>query len=100
MLVTLDELEAESDRHNRAERARELHASLGWKWRLAGPAATEEAGFYSPAHLAGVSLPWRLEPSHTLPTGTTRTGQTVALRQPLPQPRPTHPHPPVLNPTR
>src|SRR3546814_5629540 len=38
MLVTLDELEAEIDRHNRAERARELHASLGWKWRLAGTA--------------------------------------------------------------
>jgi len=34
MLVTLDELEAEIDRHNRSERARELHAALGWKWRL------------------------------------------------------------------
>src|SRR3546814_413614 len=76
MLVTLDELEAEIDRHNRAERARELHASLGWKWRLAGTAATEEAGFYSPAHLAGVSWPWRLQTSHTILIGTTGTGRS------------------------
>jgi len=81
MLVTLDDLEAEIDRHNRAERARELHAALGWKWRLAGTAATEEAGFYSPAHLAGVTWPWRLEQSHTMLIGTTGTGKTVALSQ-------------------
>lgn len=42
MLVTLDELEAEIDRHNSTERARELQAALGWKWRLAGAAAAEE----------------------------------------------------------
>lgn len=87
MLVTLDELEAEIDRHNRAERARELHAALGWKWRLAGTAATEEAGFYSPAHLAGVSWPWRLEQSHTMLIGTTGTGKTVALSQLLAEAR-------------
>lgn len=81
MLVTLDELEAEIDRHNRTERARELQAALGWKWRLAGATATEEAGFYSPAHLAGVSWPWRLEQSHTMLIGTTGTGKTVALSQ-------------------
>ena len=36
MLVTLDELEDEIARHNRAERARELTAEMGWRWRLAG----------------------------------------------------------------
>ena len=87
MLVTLDELEAEIDRHNSAERARELQAALGWKWRLAGAAATEEAGFYSPAHLAGVSWPWRLEQSHTMLIGTTGTGKTVALSQLLAEAR-------------
>jgi len=87
MLVTLDELEAEIDRHNRSERARELHAALGWKWRLAGVAATEEAGFYSPAHLAGVPWPWRLEQSHTMLIGTTGTGKTVALSQLLAEAR-------------
>lgn len=87
MLVTLDELEAEIDRHNRSERARELHAALGWKWRLAGAAATEEAGFYSPAHLAGVPWPWRLEQSHTMLIGTTGTGKTVALSQLLAEAR-------------
>jgi len=87
MLVTLDELEAEIDRHNRSERARELHAALGWKWRLAGTAATEEAGFYSPAHLAGVPWPWRLEQSHTMLIGTTGTGKTVALSQLLAEAR-------------
>lgn len=87
MLVTLDELEAEIDRHNSTERARELQAALGWKWRLAGAAATEEAGFYSPAHLAGVSWPWRLEQSHTMLIGTTGTGKTVALSQLLAEAR-------------
>ena len=87
MLVTLDELEAEIDRHNRSERARELHAALGWKWRLAGAAAAEEAGFYSPAHLAGVPWPWRLEQSHTMLIGTTGTGKTVALSQLLAEAR-------------
>lgn len=87
MLVTLDELEAEIDRHNRSERARELQAALGWKWRLAGAAATEEAGFYSPAHLAGVPWPWRLEQSHTMLIGTTGTGKTVALSQLLAEAR-------------
>src|SRR3546814_3142670 len=66
MLVTLDELEAEIDRHNRAERARELHASLCWKWRLPGTVATEEAGFYSTALLAGLPRPWQLNPRLTM----------------------------------
>ena len=87
MLVSLSALEAEISRYNRSERARELHAALGWKWRLAGKAATDEAGFYSPAHLAGVPWPWRLEQSHTMLIGTTGTGKTVALSQLLAEAR-------------
>jgi type IV conjugative transfer system coupling protein TraD len=81
MLVTLDELEDEIARHNRAERARELTAEMGWRWRLAGNAELEAAGHYSPAHLAGIAWPWRLEQSHTMLIGTTGTGKTVALSQ-------------------
>jgi type IV conjugative transfer system coupling protein TraD len=87
MLVTLDELEAEIDRHNHAEHARELKIALGWKWRLAGRSAVEDAGFYTPAHLAGVPWPWRLEQSHTMLIGTTGTGKTVALSQLLAEAR-------------
>lgn len=81
MLVTLNELEDEIARHNRAERARELSAEMGWRWRLAGNAELEAAGHYSPAHLAGIAWPWRLEQSHTMLIGTTGTGKTVALSQ-------------------
>jgi type IV conjugative transfer system coupling protein TraD len=78
-LASLAELEDEIDDHNRSERAREYGSSLGWKWRLAGSKALSSAGLYSPAHLAGVSWPWRREQSHTMLVGTTGTGKTVAL---------------------
>src|SRR3546814_17426862 len=42
---------------------------------------------YRPAHLAGVSWPWRLEQSHTMLIGTTGTGKTVALSQLLAEAR-------------
>ncbi|WP_298300401.1 type IV secretion system DNA-binding domain-containing protein [uncultured Erythrobacter sp.] len=78
-LVSLAELESEIDNHNRIERAREYRQNLGWKWRLAGSSALASAGLYTPAHLAGVSWPWRKEQSHTMLVGTTGTGKTVAL---------------------
>lgn len=81
MLVTLDALETEIASYNRAERARELGAAMGWRWRLAGQVELRAAGHYSPAHLAGVPWPWRLEQSHTMLIGTTGTGKTVALSQ-------------------
>lgn len=81
MLVTLDQLEDEIRRHNRAEQSRELGALMGWRWRLAGRGELEAAGHYSPAHLAGIAWPWRLEQSHTMLIGTTGTGKTVALSQ-------------------
>jgi len=81
MLVTLDALETEIASYNRAERARELGAAMGWRWRLAGQAELRAAGHYSPAHLAGMPWPWRLEQSHTMLIGTTGTGKTVALSQ-------------------
>jgi type IV conjugative transfer system coupling protein TraD len=78
-LASLAELEGEIDDHNRHERAREYGSNLGWRWRLAGSSALASAGLYSPAHLAGVSWPWRKEQSHTMLVGTTGTGKTVAL---------------------
>ncbi|BDW83689.1 type IV conjugative transfer system coupling protein TraD [Erythrobacter sp. Dej080120_24] len=81
MLVSLDELEEEIERYNRKYRAEELSRKFGWKWRLASSSALAEAGHYTPAHLAGVSWPWRLEQSHTMLIGTTGTGKTVALTQ-------------------
>lgn len=81
MLVSLDELEDEIERYNRKYRAEELSRKFGWKWRLASSSALAEAGHYTPAHLAGVSWPWRLEQSHTMLIGTTGTGKTVALTQ-------------------
>ena len=81
MLVTLDALEAEIAKYNRAERARELGATMGWRWRLAGQAELQAAGHYAPAHLAGISWPWRLEQSHAMLIGTTGTGKTVALTE-------------------
>ncbi len=80
-LVSLPELEDELARHNARERAGEYGDALGWRWRLAGSAALVEAGYYSPAHLAGVTWPWRREQSHTMLVGTTGTGKTVALTQ-------------------
>lgn len=81
MLVSLDELEGEIERYNGKNRAKELDQKFGWKWRLASSSALAEAGHYTPAHLAGVSWPWRLEQSHTMLIGTTGTGKTVALTQ-------------------
>lgn len=81
MLVSLDALEEEVTRYNRARKAEELGQKFGWKWRLASPTALAEAGHYAPAHLAGVSWPWRLEQSHTMLIGTTGTGKTVALTE-------------------
>ena len=80
-LSTLPELEKEIGQHNRVERAREYGSSLGWKWRFAGTTALQSAGLYSPAHVAGVSWPWRREQSHTMLVGTTGTGKTVALTE-------------------
>lgn len=81
MLVSLDALEEEVTRYNRTRKAEELGQKFGWKWRLASPSALDEAGHYAPAHLAGVSWPWRLEQSHTMLIGTTGTGKTVALTE-------------------
>ena len=81
MLVSLDELEDEIERYNGKYRAEELSRKFGWKWRLASSSALTEAGHYEPAHLAGVSWPWRLEQSHTMLIGTTGTGKTVALTE-------------------
>lgn len=81
MLVSLDALEEEVTRYNRTRKAEELSQKFGWKWRLASPSALAEAGYYAPAHLAGVSWPWRLEQSHTMLIGTTGTGKTVALTE-------------------
>ena len=80
-LVTLGELESDIAHHNKRERAREYGNELGWKWRLAGSSALQEAGLYAPAHLAGVSWPWRREQSHAMLVGTTGTGKTVALTE-------------------
>ena len=81
MLVSLDALEEEITRYNRTRKAEELGQKFGWKWRLASSSALAEAGHYAPAHLAGVSWPWRLEQSHTMLIGTTGTGKTVALTE-------------------
>ncbi|WP_431470123.1 type IV secretion system DNA-binding domain-containing protein [Sphingosinithalassobacter sp. LHW66-3] len=80
-LASLPELEGEIARHNARERAREYGSEMGWTWRLAGRAALREAGLHTPAHLAGVSWPWRREQSHTMLVGTTGTGKTVALTE-------------------
>lgn len=80
-LVSLPELEHDLARHNARQRAAEYGDALGWRWRLAGSAALAEAGYYSPAHLAGVTWPWRREQSHTMLVGTTGTGKTVALTE-------------------
>ena len=80
-LATLRDLNREIAAHNRDARAREYGDALGWRWRLAGSASLRDAGFYSPAHLAGVSWPWRLEQSHAMLVGTTGTGKTVVLTE-------------------
>lgn len=78
-LASLPGLESEIARHNARERAREYGSEMGWAWRLAGRASLREAGLYTPAHLGGVSWPWRREQSHAMLVGTTGTGKTVAL---------------------
>ena len=80
-LATLRDLSREIAAHNRDARSREYGDALGWRWRLAGSASLRNAGFYSPAHLAGVSWPWRLEQSHAMLVGTTGTGKTVVLTE-------------------
>jgi type IV conjugative transfer system coupling protein TraD len=80
-LANLPELEAQIARHNARERTREYGSEMGWKWRLAGRVALRKAGLYTPAHLAGVSWPWRREQSHAMLVGTTGTGKTVALTE-------------------
>ena len=80
-LATLPELEADIVRHNQRERAREYGQSMGWKWRLASSTSLRSAGLYTPAHIAGVTWPWRREQSHTMLVGTTGTGKTVALTE-------------------
>lgn len=81
MLATLPELVEEIHTHNLAERARELTAALGWRWRLAGRRELAQAFPYRPSRLAGVTYPWRLEQSHAMLIGTTGMGKTVALSE-------------------
>lgn len=80
-LITHDELVADITRYNRRQRAREYGRELGWRWRLAGSEALHEAGLYSPAHIGGISWPWRREQSHAMFVGTTGMGKTVALTE-------------------
>jgi type IV conjugative transfer system coupling protein TraD len=79
MLVTLPELVGELRDHNRRERERELTEAMGWKWRLSGSRELARAFPYSPAQLAAVTYPWRLEQSHAMLIGTTGMGKTVAM---------------------
>jgi hypothetical protein len=77
-LVSLSELETDIARYNRRARAREYGREMGWKWRLAGETALRAAGLYTPAHIAGVSYPWRQEQGHAMLVGTTGMGKTVS----------------------
>ena len=79
MLAELPELVDELAVHNRRERARELHAALGWKWRLCLPGELARGFPYAPSRIAGVTCPWRLEQSHAMLIGTTGVGKTVAM---------------------
>lgn len=87
LLVSLPELCREIADHNRAERARELTALLGWKWRLASPSELVKLGVHRPTTVADVPFPWRLEQSHAMLIGTTGTGKTVALSDLIDQAR-------------
>ncbi len=80
-LASLPELQTEIARHNARERAAEYGKELGWRWRMVGSAALREAGLYTPAHLAGLTWPWRREQSHAMLVGTTGTGKTVAITE-------------------
>jgi len=79
MLVTLAELVEEIRVYNLAERAKELTAAMGWRWRLCTPGELAKVFPYRPSKLAKVSYPWRLEQSHAMLIGTTGMGKTVAL---------------------
>jgi type IV conjugative transfer system coupling protein TraD len=79
MLVTLPELVEELRSHNDRERTQELSAAMGWKWRLCRPSELARVFPYRPSHLAAVTYPWRLEPSHAMLIGTTGMGKTVAM---------------------
>lgn len=87
LLVTLHELVAEVHAHNSKERARELTAAMGSKWRLTLPSEIAKVFPYQPAHLAQVTYPWRLEQSHAMLIGTTGMGKTVALSDMLEEAR-------------
>lgn len=87
MLVTLHELVAEVRAHNNKERARELTAAMGSKWRLTLPSEIAKVFPYRPSHLAQVTYPWRLEQSHAMLIGTTGMGKTVALSDMLEEAR-------------
>lgn len=79
MLSTLPELVEEVRVHNNAERAKELSAVLGWRYRLCSQKELAEVFPYQPSRLARVTYPWRLEQSHAMLIGTTGMGKTVAL---------------------
>lgn len=80
MLVTYNALARELEDHNARERGRELRELFGWRGRFVRTHDLEAAGFYTPAKLAGLPYPWRLEASHAMLIGTTGAGKTVALR--------------------
>ena len=79
MLATLPELVEEIRVHNLAERAKELTAALGWRYRLCSGKELDRVFPYHPSRLAKVTYPWRLEQSHAMLIGTTGMGKTVAL---------------------
>ena len=87
MLVSLHELVEEVRAHNSKERARELTAAMGSKWRLTLPSEIAKVFPYRPSHLAQVTYPWRLEQSHAMLIGTTGMGKTVALSDMLEEAR-------------
>ncbi len=81
MLSTLPELAEEVRVHNNAEKAKELTAVLGWRYRLCSQKELAEVFPYRPSRLAKVTYPWRLEQSHAMLIGTTGMGKTVALSE-------------------
>lgn len=81
MLSTLPELVEEVRVHNNAEKAKELTAVLGWRYRLCSQKELAEVFPYRPSRLAKVTYPWRLEQSHAMLIGTTGMGKTVALSE-------------------
>jgi hypothetical protein len=79
LLTTLPRLIDEIRGHNKTERARELSAMLGWRWRLCRQQELDRVLPYRPSRIAQVTYPWRLEQSHVMLIGTTGMGKTVAL---------------------